>query len=105
MSFELTVDDLFILEARRLERFQACFPDILKSCVIALNRSTQLVIHCTEPWHVDGLLERIDAVRQLAWVVLGARTLSICFVGEEIHKTSTKPSKRSRRSQRHLSAR
>ncbi len=98
MSFELTADDLLVLEQHRLERLRSFFGDTLRLCFLHLDRKNVLTIHCSEPWIVDQLMDEINELCWYAWVIVGAQQLSICFAQEEIHKAKThKASKKSQK--------
>lgn len=100
MSLKLTVEDSLILEKYRLERLCAFFTDTLAKCFLHLDPNNTLTIHCSEPWIVDQLLSEIDQLRFYAWVVVGAKRLSVCFAQEEIYRTSTRqPRKKAQRLQ------
>lgn len=95
MSFELTPDDLLILETHRLTRLRSLFAKALTFCILQLDSKNALKIHCSEAWMVDFLLNRLDQLRWHAWTVTGAHQLSIYFYQEEIYKTTTcRPSQR-----------
>lgn len=99
MVFQLTHEDLLILEMQRLERFRSLFNDALSLCFLHLDRGNELKIHCSEPWLVDLLLNEIEQLCSSAWIVAGATQLSIYYAQEEIYTTTTQTqTKRSRRS-------
>lgn len=54
------------------------------------GHDARLVIDCPNPPSVDVLMERLDEVRSLVWVILGADELAIYFTEEEIWQGSTK---------------
>lgn len=89
MSFELTPDDLLILETHRLARFRSLFAKTLTFCILQFDPKNTLTIHCSEAWMVDYLLNRLGQLRWYAWTVTGAHYLSIYFYQEEIYKTTT----------------
>lgn len=90
MSFALTIDDWFLLEKYRLERLRNCFEETLSLCVLQLDTENTLLIHCSEPWLVDHLMQDIDQLCWYSWLVVGAQQLSICFVQEEIISVETR---------------
>lgn len=95
MALELTASDTFRLERLRLQRFRAFFPETLIACFLHLQQNHTLAIHCAEPWMVDQLLAEISELRWYAWMILGAKRISIYFAQEEIYKVSTRcPSRR-----------
>jgi len=89
MGLELTADDLFILEKHRLERLRCFFAETLTLCFMHLDHQNRLSIHCSEPWVMDELLREIEQLRWYAWIIVGARQLSLCFAQEEIYATNT----------------
>jgi hypothetical protein len=95
MSPELTASDTFRLERLRLQRFRSFFPEPLISCFLHLQQNNTLAIHCAEPWMVDQLLTDMSELRWYAWMIVGAKRLSIYFAQEEVYKVSTRyPSRR-----------
>jgi hypothetical protein len=89
MSFQITLEDLQILRQNRLDRLRKVFIKPLGLCRLQVTRRDRLVIHCPEPWVVDALMEDLDQLTEAARIVVGAQSMSICFVGEEIYRTRT----------------
>jgi hypothetical protein len=89
MALELTTNDLLLLEQYRLDRFRSFFADTLPLCFLHLDSNGLLKIHCSEPWIVDELLDGIQPLLWYAWVIVGARSLSIYFAQEEIVQSQT----------------
>jgi hypothetical protein len=89
MSLQITLEDLQILRQGRLDRLRKVFIKPLGLCRLQMTRRDRLVIHCPEPWVVDALMEDLDKLVEAARIVVGAQSMSICFVGEEIYRTRT----------------
>lgn len=95
--FLLTRNDLLSLEHHRLERLCSFFPSTLTCCLLQFDQPNVLTIHCSEPWLVDHLLSEIDRLCYFAWLTVAAEHVSICFVQEEIYRTSTHDHRTSQR--------
>ncbi len=89
MSLQLTYSDVQILRQQRIDRLRKVFVKPLGLCQVQLTRRDKLVIHCPEPWIVDALMGDLDRLMEAARIVVGAQSLSICFVGEEIYRART----------------
>jgi hypothetical protein len=89
MSLQITLEDLQILRQSRLDRLRKVFIKPLGLCRLQVTRRDRLVIHCPEPWVVDELMEDLDRLTEAARIVVGAQSMSICFVGEEVYRTRT----------------
>ncbi|MBE9031539.1 hypothetical protein IQ266_17540 [filamentous cyanobacterium LEGE 11480] len=89
MSLQLTLEDLQTLRKGRLDRLRKVFIKPLGLCRLQMTRRDRLVVHCPEPWVVDELMSDLPQLINAAKVVVGAQSLSICFVGEEIYRTRT----------------
>ncbi len=89
MSLQLTLEDLQTLRKGRLDRLRKVFIKPLGLCRLQMTRRDRLVIHCPEPWIVDELMSDLPRLTNAALIVVGAQSLSICFVGEEIYQTPT----------------
>jgi hypothetical protein len=89
MSLEFTLEDLQMLRKSRLERLQHVLIKPLGVCRLQMTRHDNLVIHCPEPWVVDELMGDLPDLIDAARIVVGAQSLSICFIGEEIYRTRT----------------
>ncbi|MFM7447396.1 MAG: hypothetical protein ACKO24_02210 [Leptolyngbyaceae cyanobacterium] len=98
MSLKLTTTDLLVLKQHRLDRLRSLFPDLLSDCILLLEAESTLAIHCLEPWVVDVLLDKLNLLRWQVSLVLGVEYISVCFVGEEIFKVSTRHIRRRLRS-------
>ncbi|MBD2328248.1 hypothetical protein [Alkalinema sp. FACHB-956] len=92
MSIQLNSEDRQILIQQRLKRFRKQFFHALATCRLQFSRRREcLVIHCPEPWIVDCLLEDVEALAEEARIIVGARVISLYFVGEEVYQASTEP--------------
>jgi hypothetical protein len=89
MSFDLTANDLLILEKHRLERLRSFFADTLSFCFLHLGDRNTLVIHCMEAWTVDQLLTEMDQLRCYAWLVVGVAHVSVYFSQEKVFTAAT----------------
>jgi hypothetical protein len=89
MSLQLTLEDLQTLRKGRLDRLSKVFIKPLGLCRLQMTRRDRLVIHCPEPWIVDELMSDLPRLTNTARIVVGAQSLAICFVGEEIYRTHT----------------
>ncbi len=89
MSLQLTLEDLQTLRKGRLDRLRKVLIKPLGLCRLQMTRRDRLVIHCPEPWIVDELMSDLPRLTNAARIVVGAASLSICFVGEEIYQTPT----------------
>jgi hypothetical protein len=88
-SLQITLEDLQTLRQHRLDRLRKMFIKPLGLCRLQVTRRDRLVIHCPEPWVVDELMDDLDELTEAARIVVGAQSMSICFVGEEIYRTRT----------------
>jgi hypothetical protein len=91
MSLQLTLEDLQLLRQHRLDRLKRVFVKPLELCQMQMTRRDRLVIHCPEAWVVDALMNDLERLTQAARVVVGAQSVCICFVGEEVYCTPTLP--------------
>jgi hypothetical protein len=89
MSLQLTLEDLQTLRKGRLDRLRQVFIKPLGLCRLQMTRRDRLVIHCPEPWIVDDLMSDLPRLINAVRLVVGAQSVSICFVGEEIYCTQT----------------
>lgn len=86
---EINVDDLNTLEEFRMERFLHVFISNLSRCLIEIDSSNTLIVHCPDSGIVDELLDDLEDLCSLAWVILGVRAISLYFCEEEILQTAT----------------
>jgi hypothetical protein len=89
MSIKFTAEDLSQLDEFRLERFRELYAQALVGCRLELKFNA-LLIHCSEPWCVDQLMEELDRMVNAVSLVLGAKYLSICYATEEVYRTKTR---------------
>jgi hypothetical protein len=89
MSTKFTADDLLILDDFRLDRFRSLYPQTLTGCTLELKFDA-LLIHCSEPWCVDQLMEELDRMVKAVSIVLGTKYLSICYAAEEVYRIKTR---------------
>jgi hypothetical protein len=87
MSPQLTTQDMQILRQQQLDRLRKVFVKPLGLCRLQLNRQQRLVIHCPEAWIVDALMNDLDRLSEAARIIVGAQSLSVCFIGEEVYRT------------------
>lgn len=90
MSFNLSRQDLRLLEQQRLVRLRQLFAKTLGLCSLRINGGNTLSIHCPEPWLVDRLTEDLDHLLFSARLIVGVQCLSIYFAGEEVCRKKTR---------------
>lgn len=88
MSTKFTAEDLSRLDDFRLERFHNLYAQTLAGCALELKFDA-LLIHCSEPWCVDQLMEELERMVKAVSIVLGTKYLSICFAAEEVFRVDT----------------
>jgi hypothetical protein len=86
---EINVDDLNTLLHYRLERFLQFFGSSLPSCLIQVDGSQLLAIHCPSTEIVDDLLDELEDLCDRAWLILGVNALALYFGEEEILRADT----------------
>jgi hypothetical protein len=91
MIIEFNPKDRQLLTQSRLNRLKKLFLHPLGLCHLELDRDN-LVVHCSEPWIVDSLMDDLDYFAESARIILGAQFVSLYFACEEVHVTSTEPS-------------
>ncbi len=90
MIIEFNPKDHALLTQTRLKRLKRLFLHPLGLCHLELKRDN-LVVHCSEPWIVDQLMDDLDCFAETARVLLGARFVSLYFAKEEVYVTGTEP--------------
>lgn len=95
MSTKFTPEDLSRLDDFRLDRFRQLYMQTLAGCALELKFDA-LIIHCSEPWCVDQLMEELDLMVKAVAIVLGTKYLSICYAAEEVYRANTRRSQRQR---------
>jgi hypothetical protein len=86
MSLQLTTQDIQRLRQQQLDRLRKVFVKPLGLCRLQLTRQHRLVIHCPEAWIVDALMNDLDRLSEAARIIVGAQSLSVCFIGEEVYR-------------------
>ncbi|MBD1843326.1 hypothetical protein H6F89_07900 [Cyanobacteria bacterium FACHB-63] len=89
MKIRFTSKDLSMLEDFRIDRLRQLYVQTLSGCALELKFNT-LLIHCSEPWCVDQVMEELDRVVKAAWIVLGVKSVSICYATEEVCRINTR---------------
>lgn len=89
MTTKFTAEDLSRLDDCRLDRFRQLYRQTLVGCALELKFDA-LIIHCSEPWCVDQLMEELDRMVKAVAIVLGTKYLSICFAAEEVYRVKTR---------------
>jgi hypothetical protein len=92
MSIKFTAEDRLRLDDFRLDRFRQLYSQTLLGCSLELKFDA-LIIHCSEPWCVDQLMEELDRMLRAASIVLGVQYLSICYAAEEVYGVETRASR------------
>ena len=82
----MTTDDLMLLKHSRIERLYSFFAPSLVQCHIYINLQNTLTIHCQESWTIDILLDDLDDLCDLSWLILGTEEIALYFQKEEISR-------------------
>jgi hypothetical protein len=90
MIIEFNPKDHALLTQTRLKRLKKLFLNPLGLCQLELKRD-HLVVHCSEPWIVDNLMDDLDYFTETARIILGARFVSLYFAKEEVCLATTEP--------------
>lgn len=85
MRIKFTTQDLSLLEDFRLDRLRQLYVQTLSGCALELKFDA-LLIHCSEPWCVDQIMEELDRIVKAAQIVLGVKSVSICYANEEVYR-------------------
>ena len=88
MKTKFTDRDLSLLEDLRLDRLRQLYAQTLSGCSLELKFDA-LLIHCSEPWCVDQIMEELDRIVKAARIVLGVKSVSICYANEEVYRVRT----------------
>lgn len=80
---KFTAQDLSMLEDFRIDRLKQLYTQTLSGCLLE-TKFDALLVHCSEPWCVDQVMEELDRLAKAAWVVLGVKLISVCYANEEI---------------------
>lgn len=89
MKMKFTAQDLSMLDDFRIDRLRQLYPQTLSGCSLELKFDA-LLIHCSEPWCVDQVMEELDRVGKAAAIVLGVKSVSICYASEEVCRIKTR---------------
>jgi len=79
----LSHDDQYRLDKLRLDRLRSEIPS-LDGTITWLTLEHRLVITCLNAVQVDDLMIDVDQIEHSAWLILGVKTASIVFAGEQI---------------------
>ncbi|MBE9012532.1 hypothetical protein IQ250_20240 [Pseudanabaenaceae cyanobacterium LEGE 13415] len=83
MKMKFTAQDLSMLQDFRIDRLKDLYAQSLSGCLLE-TKFDALLVHCSEPWCVDQVMEELDRIVKAAWVILGVKAVSVCFANEEI---------------------
>ncbi|MBW4442757.1 MAG: hypothetical protein KME10_16280 [Plectolyngbya sp. WJT66-NPBG17] len=89
MKMKFTAQDLSMLEDFRTDRLQQLYAHALSGCSLELKFDA-LLIHCSEPWCVDQVIEELDLIGKAALIVLGVKSVSVCYASEEVCRIKTR---------------
>lgn len=89
MKLSFTAKDLSTLEDFRIDRLKQLYVRPLSGCALELKFNA-LLIHCSEPWCVDQVMEELERIVKAAWVVLGVKSVSVCYATEEVCRIRTR---------------
>ncbi|GAP96339.1 hypothetical protein [Leptolyngbya sp. NIES-2104] len=80
---KFTTQDLSMLADFRIDRLRQLYPQTLSGCRLE-TKFAALLIHCSEPWCVDQVIEELDRLTKASWIILGVKSISVCYADEEI---------------------
>jgi hypothetical protein len=86
---EINIDDLTKLKQFRIDRLRRFFISSLPRCLIRVDASNTLVVHCPHPKIVDELLDDLEDLCNHAWLILGVQSIALYFCQEKIFYTNT----------------
>lgn len=89
MTLKFTAQDIALLNDFRLDRLYQLYAHLLGGCMLELKFES-LILHCSEPWCVDQLMQNLDELVKAAWTILGVKCVSICFASEEVYRARTR---------------
>jgi hypothetical protein len=75
------------LTQRRIKRLTKLFLHPLGLCHLEV-KFDRLMVHCTEAWMVDSLMDDLDYLSETARIILGAQVISLYFAKEEVYRTA-----------------
>jgi hypothetical protein len=87
-SFELTINDLNLLEQFRLKRLRSLFSQSLSHCLIHVDCRKTLVVRCSKSKVLDSLLDDLADLCDYATLILGVNEIVIYSVQEEIYRAA-----------------
>ena len=90
MILEFSPKDHARLTQRRLKRITKLFLNPLGLCHLEVKRD-RLIVHCSEAWMVDSLMDDLDYFSETTRIILGVRFISLCFAQEEVYRATTEP--------------
>jgi hypothetical protein len=88
---EFTEDDLLCFEAARMERYRACFGNLLDNCHIHLSSLDNGMYLVCQSESADHLLKEVVDLRWQAWLITGASSLVLTTNSDIIYNCSTFP--------------
>ena len=75
------------LTQRRIKRLTKLFVHPLGLCHLEVKLDW-LMVHCTEAWMVDSLMDDLEYLSETARIILGAQVISLYFAKEEVYRTA-----------------
>lgn len=90
MIFEFNSKDHARLTQRRIKRLAKLFLNPLGLCHLEVKLD-RLIVHCTEAWMIDSLMDDLEYISEAARIILGAQAISLYFAKEEVYQTATEP--------------
>ncbi len=90
MILEFNPKDHARLTQRRIKRLAKLFLNPLGLCHLEVKLD-RLIVHCTEAWMIDSLMDDLDYISEAARIILGAQAISLYFAKEEVYQTATAP--------------
>jgi hypothetical protein len=87
-SFELTINDLNLLEQFRLKRLRGLFSQSLSHCLIHVDCRKTLIVRCSKSKVLDSMLNDLEDLCDYATLILGANEIVIYSVQEEIYRAA-----------------
>ena len=90
MILEFSPKDHARLTQRRLNRITKLFLNPLGLCHLEVKHD-RLIVHCSEAWMVDSLMDDLGYFSETTRIILGVRFISLCFAQEEVYRTTTEP--------------
>lgn len=89
---DLTEDDIYTLEALRLDRYrERCIKMLPDSYLLVLSVDNSLIVDCLDKADTEPLAEHLAELRWAAWCIVGATQLWIAAEGQAIVVANTRP--------------